>query len=102
MIWLSKQEKTKNMEYFKTFDLPRAAFLVVRGFHCLGSIPDPDDKKGFRRLFVLEYAREDESRFLEAEDDYLQRRDMVSAISFYRAQKTLKHYITDLEIEKGL
>lgn len=85
------------MEYFKTFDLPRAAFLVVKGFKCLGSIPDPDDKKGYRRLFVLEYAKDDEYRFLEFEDDYLNGRDTVSAISFYRAQKTLKHYINDLD-----
>jgi len=88
------------MEYFKTFDLPRAAFLVVKGFKCLGSIPDPDDKKGYRRLFVLEYAKSDEYRFLEFEDDYLNGRDTVSAISFYRAQKTLKHYITDLTKEQ--
>jgi len=83
------------LDYFKTYDLPRAAFLVVKGYRCLGSIEDPTDKKGYRRLFVLEYAKEDEHRFLEAEDDYLNGRDTVSAISFYRAQKTLKHFITD-------
>lgn len=94
-----KGVKTKIMSYFKTYDLPRAAFLVVRGYRCLGSIPDPEDKKGFRRLFVLEYDEKDENRFLEAEDDYLNGRDNVSAIAFYRAQKTLKHYITDLESE---
>ena len=85
------------MKYFKTHDLPRAAFLVVKGFKCLGSIPDPEDKKGFRRLFVMEYDDKEENRLLEIEDDYLNNRDMVSAIAFYRAQKTLKHYITDLE-----
>lgn len=82
-------------KYYKTKDLPRAAYLVCRGFECLGSIPDPDDERGFRRLFVLAY--EDKNAFFQAEADFLHKNDQVSATQFYRAQKTIKRYITDLE-----
>lgn len=88
-------------KYYKTSDLPRAAFLVVKGYKCLGSVLDPEDRKGFRRQFVLEYPENEEHAFLEAEDDYLNGRDNVSAIDFYRAQKKIKHYITDAEKING-
>ena len=84
-------------KYYKTSDLPRAAFLVTKGFKCLGSVPDEGDKRGNRREFVLEYAESETNRFLEMEDDYLNGRDNVSAIEFYRAQTKIKHYITDSE-----
>lgn len=89
------------MKFYKTYDLPRAAFLVTKGYKCLGSVPDTEDKKGMRRLFVIEYSENDENKFLEAEDDYLNGRDNVSAIEFYRAQKRIKHYITDSEKLNG-
>lgn len=83
-------------KYFKTKDLPRAAFLVTKGFQCLGSIPDPDDPQGFRKLFVLQYDDTDEDRLLREEENFLNKNDQVSAIAFYRAQKILKRYINDI------
>lgn len=82
-------------KYYKTKDLPRAAFMVCRGYRCLGSIPDPTDKEGFRRLFVVEYDDAEEAAFLQVEADFLAKHDQVSATQFYRAQKTIKRYITD-------
>lgn len=79
--------------------------MVTKGFKCLGSIPDPSDEKGYlingtrfyRKLFVIEYDEDREAELLAAEDDYLNGKDQVSAIEFYRAQKGIKRYINDFE-----
>lgn len=85
--------------YHKTRDLPEAAFLVVKGFECIGTVPT-DQRNRYDKVikeYVLEY---DESKKNELENAVLDFQGSMTtearfAKEFYKAQKTVKHYLDD-------
>lgn len=91
---------TNKKEYFKNKDLPRIAFLVVKGFNCIGSVEDKTDPRGLRKLFVIEYDKSEEDELLALEKEFVAGDSELAqfATAFYRAQKTIKRYIPDSEI----
>jgi hypothetical protein len=86
-------------QFHKSRDLPQIAFLVTQGFECIGTVPtEQTNKRGqVIKEYVIEYDDSKENELENAIADYEQERtpDARYAKEFYKAQKTVKHYLDD-------